>query len=81
MPPTLESFACAPSTNWRAQTSPTVTGVLGQASVSRLAMPELTLDHPKLMLHLGADTGFDLFNPISQFLSSALRLPGIMAIS
>jgi hypothetical protein len=29
-------------------------------------MPELTLDHPKRMLHLGADTGFDLFNPISQ---------------
>jgi hypothetical protein len=24
MPPTLESFACAPSTNWTAQTSPAV---------------------------------------------------------
>jgi hypothetical protein len=41
-------------------------GVLGQTPVTRLAMPELTLDHPKRMLHLGADTGFDLFNPISQ---------------
>ena len=41
-------------------------GVLGQAPVTRLAMPELTLDHPNRMLHLGENTGFDLFNPISQ---------------
>jgi hypothetical protein len=41
-------------------------GVLGQPPAKHLAMPELTLDHPKRMLHLGADTGFDLFNPISQ---------------
>ena len=41
-------------------------GVLGQTPITRLAMPELTLDHPKRMLHLGADTGFDLFNPIGQ---------------
>ena len=44
-------------------------GVLGQTPVTRLAMPELTLDHPKWMLHLGTDTGFDLFNPISQGLA------------
>jgi hypothetical protein len=41
-------------------------GVLGQPPVTRLARPKLILDHPKRMLHLGADTGFDLFNPISQ---------------
>ena len=29
-------------------------------------MTELTLDHPKRMLHLGVDTGFDLFNPCSR---------------
>ena len=43
-----------------------LTGVLGQTPVTRLAMPELTLDHPKRMLHLGTDTGLDLFNPICQ---------------
>ncbi len=44
-------------------------GVLGQPPVTRLAAPELTLDHPKRMLHLGAETGFDLFNTISQGLA------------
>jgi hypothetical protein len=44
-------------------------GVLGQTPVTRLAVSKLTLDHPKRMLHLGADTGFDLFNPISQGLA------------
>ena len=29
-------------------------------------MPELSLDYPKRMFHFGADTGFDLPNPISQ---------------
>jgi hypothetical protein len=33
-------------------------------------MPELTLDHPKRILHLGGDTCFDFFNPISQGVSS-----------
>ena len=32
-----------------------LTGVLGQTPVTRLAMPELTLDHPKRMLDLGTD--------------------------
>jgi hypothetical protein len=36
------------------------TGVLGQPPVTHLATPELTLDHPKRMLHFGADTGFGL---------------------
>ena len=40
--------------------------VLGQPPVTRLAVPELTLDHPKRMLHLGADAGLELFNSISQ---------------
>ena len=27
-------------------------------------MPKLTLDHPKRMLHFGADIGINLLNPI-----------------
>jgi hypothetical protein len=30
-------------------------GVLGQAPVTRFALSELTINHPKRMLHLGAD--------------------------
>ena len=35
-------------------------GVLGQAPIANLAMPELALDDPKRMLDLGADAGLDL---------------------
>jgi hypothetical protein len=44
-------------------------GVLGQIPLMRFAMTKLILDCPKWMLHLGADTGFDLFNPIGQGVS------------
>ena len=43
-----------------------LTGVLGQPPVTSLAMPELTLNHPKRLFHLGADAGFDFFNLIGQ---------------
>jgi hypothetical protein len=76
--PTVWAHSCPQSLNYSLAHHPQVgqrknhqqlTGVLGQASVSRLAMSELTLDHPKRMLHLGAVTGFALFNPISQGLA------------
>ena len=35
-------------------------GVLGQAPIANLAMPELALDDPKRVLDLGADAGLDL---------------------
>ena len=41
-------------------------GVLGQAPLARPAMTELTLNHPKRMLHLGADASLELFKLIRQ---------------
>jgi hypothetical protein len=38
-------------------------------------MPELTLDHPKRMLHLGADAGLELFKLIRQCVAD-LNRPG-----
>ena len=35
-------------------------GVLGQAPMANLSMPELALDDPKRMLDLGAEAGLDL---------------------
>jgi hypothetical protein len=41
-------------------------GVLGQAPIANLAMPELALDDPKRMLDLGADAGLDLLQLLLQ---------------
>ena len=35
-------------------------GVLGEAAIANLAMPELALDDPRRVLDLGADAGLDL---------------------
>ena len=73
--PTLQAHSCLQPLNNSLAHHPQVgqrehhqqlTGVLGQAPVTRLAMPELTLDHPKGMLHLGADAGLEFFKLIRQ---------------
>ena len=45
-------------------------GVLGKTPVANLGVPELTLDDPKRMLHLGPHAGFELFGLFVQ------RAPG-----
>lgn len=42
-------------------------GVLLQPSVAHFHMPELALDHPKGMLDLGTDAGFEAFELSGQF--------------
>jgi hypothetical protein len=41
-------------------------GVLGQAPVTRLAVPELTLDDPKRVLYLGPEAGLELLQLVTQ---------------
>ena len=41
-------------------------GVLGQAPIANLAMPELALDDPKRVLDLGADAGLELLQLLLQ---------------
>ena len=43
-------------------------GVLGKPPVAHLGVPELTLDDPKRMLHLGPHAGFELFGLFVQSL-------------
>ena len=73
--PTLQAYSCLQPLNNSLAHHPQVgqrkhhqqlAGVFGQAPVTRLAMPKLTLDHPKRMLHLGADAGLELFELIRQ---------------
>lgn len=64
IPAVPQSFACAQAGQRKHHQQ--LAGVLVQTPVTRLVMPEMALEHPKRMLHLDADTGFDLFNQFSQ---------------
>ena len=74
--PHSKAFA-APSTDCSARTAcASARSVLGQPPVAHLHMPELALDDPERVLHLGPDAGLELFELVEHGAYRAVLVQG-----